>query len=562
MSSVQTRSLRLAILTSLGLIPLACFGGRAADAVADTDSENATTVPGPVDQTPEYVNDESDRYQPTPTATTTPTPPIELANCGASTPLLAEDAHVYYSSQTRPLSPGTETGLYRCDNGLLHRPEAAACSSRLPRELPPAPDADAGAYSPTQVEQLYGIRLHGDPTSTCTQDADCTEHALGFCAPVFADFPTPTETTCRYGCLSDGDCAADQFCLCGDPVGECVAATCRTDQDCGGELKCASWSTYPVCGTYAQFACQTPDDECNSAADCPVAGPSNVSECNASDGTRRCVQQGLSACGRPFLVAGEARLAALCSSRDWASSGAAAPDELLAPERLLIGEHWARAALMEHASIAAFARFTLQLLHLGAPRELLEQSQQAMLDETEHAKLCFSLASRYLDAAVGPGALPMDDALAQNELGSVTLMAFLEGCVGETVATLEARAALEQASDPQVRSALSRIAADEQRHAELAWRFVRWALTEDADLAALLALELERLSSELRDGASGVDLGPLAAHGVLSGGGRARVRRAALAEVVLPCGQALLAAHSGCLKMPSRAACQITATAG
>jgi hypothetical protein len=106
-------------------------------------------------------------------------------------------------------------------------------------------------------------------------------------------------------------------------------------------------------------------------------------------------------------------------------------------------------------------------------------------------------------------------------------------------------------------------ARNEQRHAELAWRFVRWALSQGgATLARSLATELERLSEELREAAPNMDVSPLAAHGVLSSGGRALVRRAALAEVVLPCGRALLAAHSGCLKMPSRAACQITATAG
>lgn len=44
-----------------------------------------------------------------------------------------------------------------------------------------------------------------------------------------------------------------------------------------------------------------------------------------------------------------------------------------------------RTAGIETGSIAAFARFTLQLLHLGAPCELIEASQRAMLDETRHA---------------------------------------------------------------------------------------------------------------------------------------------------------------------------------
>jgi hypothetical protein len=71
-----------------------------------------------------------------------------------------------------------------------------------------------------------------------------------------------------------------------------------------------------------------------------------------------------------------------------------------------------------------------------------------------------------------------------------------------------------------------------------------------------------RLAQRAASAALGKVDGFVAAHGVLSVCDRAQVRRSALLEVVLPCGRALLGAHSGCLKMPSRAACQITATAG
>ena len=51
-----------------------------------------------------------------------------------------------------------------------------------------------------------------------------------------------------------------------------------------------------------------------------------------------------------------------------------------------------------------------------------------------------------------------------------------EGCFGETGAALEALEAADSAADPLIRAAYSQIAKDEQRHAELAFRFVRWAL--------------------------------------------------------------------------------------
>jgi hypothetical protein len=213
---------------------------------------------------------------------------------------------------------------------------------------------------------------------------------------------------------------------------------------------------------------------------------------------------------------------------------------------------------MEHASVAAFARFTLQLLHLGAPRELIEQSQRALLDETEHTKACFELASRYHGTPVGPGRLPMDAALADNELESIALMAFLEGCVGETVATLEASAAGEQATDPEVRRVLGRIAQDEMRHAELAWRFVAWALARGGlALKQRLALELGQLEAELLRAPRVLDAAGVPEHGVLSGARQMELRREALAEVVLPCAYALLggtASGSSERPLPSRSA--------
>ena len=49
--------------------------------------------------------------------------------------------------------------------------------------------------------------------------------------------------------------------------------------------------------------------------------------------------------------------------------------------RLALGAWWAEIAALEHASVASFARFTLQLLSLGAPPELLADVGQASADE-------------------------------------------------------------------------------------------------------------------------------------------------------------------------------------
>src|SRR5690606_35836975 len=119
---------------------------------------------------------------------------------------------------------------------------------------------------------------------------------------------------------------------------------------------------------------------------------------------------------------------------------------------------------MEHASIAAFARFTLQLLHLGAPPSLIEDAQRAMADETQHAQDCFGLASRYLGTAVGPGALSMNQALQETSLEDIVLLTVREGCIGETCAALEAAEAYEETTEPDTKIVLDRIRGDEFRH--------------------------------------------------------------------------------------------------
>ncbi len=63
------------------------------------------------------------------------------------------------------------------------------------------------------------------------------------------------------------------------------------------------------------------------------------------------------------------------------------------PERAALGAAWLRNALMEHASVAALARFTLELLAVGAPADLIRDSNAAASDETRHAELCFALAA-------------------------------------------------------------------------------------------------------------------------------------------------------------------------
>ena len=218
-------------------------------------------------------------------------------------------------------------------------------------------------------------------------------------------------------------------------------------------------------------------------------------------GYRSCKSPGC-AVGRPFLVQDVWRVAPLAKAAGWSDAGTPAVTHLSDAERAVEAAHWARLGQLEHASIAAFARFQLQLLALGAPPELLDACTQATADETAHARLCFGFASVYAGYGVGPGPLDISGSLDATSLAGVVELVIAEGCFGETSATLEALEAAEVATDSVVALAYVRIAADEQRHAELAFRFVAWALQQDfAQIAPLVrhALASAQQSEAVRD---------------------------------------------------------------
>lgn len=425
--------------------------------------------------------------------------------CEGATPLLVGDV---------------DTGLVQCASGVVHRPAPIECPNHLAGHQPPASDSAEGV---------------------CTSDAECTAAPNGYCdIPPSMGNALP-QAQCLYGCTSDAECGDNQFCLCGEPIGRCVESTCSSAADCEGEFLCAQYfDRFGIgCGEPAAYACQTAADECTTDEDCAGDFGGN---CNVVDGSRSCVELPNVACGRPFLVAGEQRLAAVARGSSW-SAELARPElleTLTDAQRAKLGQIWTEIGLMEHASVAAFARFTLQLLHLGAPADLVQASVAASGDETRHALACFALASAYTGKSVAPGALSMDAALDAVRLRDVVALAVREGCVGETIAALEAAECAEHCRDAVVRDVLVGIAADEKRHSELAWHFVAWALQQDASLADVVRTECERAAREFAPSEQNDDSFDSNVHGVLTAALRSQIRAAACRDVVLPCMLALL----------------------
>lgn len=425
-----------------------------------------------------------------------------VSECDPSTPVLINDQ---------------STGFERCSGGALHRPTATTCPNLAPRSTTcesPNPEATG-----------------------CVTDSDCTERDHGYCDIA----PLEASCYCNYGCVTDADCGAGSICLCGDPVGVCAPATCTTDADCEGDLRCVAYTTNPGCGGTG-FTCQTPQDTCDDDSDCV-----DIGSCALQDGHLQCVPNSC-VIGRPFLVEGEERLAPVACRGDWCDpSVKPALAGLNGAQRARLHDHWARIGLMEHASVAAFARSAMQLMSLGAPPSLLIDTQAAMVDETQHARLAFALASAYGDAPIGPGPLPIDGALDADDLLSILHTTIHEGCIGESVAAVEAAESAEHVQDPVVKAILLKITEDEGRHAALAWKTVQWALSlNDPALRAHIEATFDAALRSAPEAAPVSDEDrALLAVGVVSDNQRADLRRLALQRVIGPTARRILSRADG-----------------
>jgi hypothetical protein len=238
--------------------------------------------------------------------------------------------------------------------------------------------------------------------------------------------------------------------------------------------------------------------------------------------------------GRPLVVDGAAHVAGARACADWAEIPFDASANVGPELRLRLGAAWRADAAEEHASVAAFARLSLELLALGAPPELLVATTRAALDEVEHARVAYGLACAYDGEPSGPA--PLAEAMAPLRaptLATVAVDALLGGCVGEGTAALVARAGSDRARDPRVAAVLARVAEDETRHAELAWRILGWALAEGGDeVRAAVRSALDAWAPPAARG--GDDEVGLAEHGRVDAREVGAISRAVVREIVSP----------------------------
>ncbi|HYO73671.1 MAG TPA: ferritin-like domain-containing protein [Archangium sp.] len=168
-----------------------------------------------------------------------------------------------------------------------------------------------------------------------------------------------------------------------------------------------------------------------------------------------------------------------------ASDGVACVDAL--------GRHFASAAHLEAASIKAFLRLREELALHGAEASLQDAALVSALEEVLHTDVSTRLARRF-------GATPRRPEVAELPLRSLFEVALdnaVEGCVRETFGALVAHHQALHARDTEVREAMTRIAEDETRHAELSWAIDRWAREQlpAAERAALREAQREAVAT-------------------------------------------------------------------
>lgn len=133
----------------------------------------------------------------------------------------------------------------------------------------------------------------------------------------------------------------------------------------------------------------------------------------------------------------------------------------------------AERAYLEAVSVHAFDTLERELAAHGAPASLLRDVRRARRDEVRHTAMMSRLARRFGGT---PRRFEAPPASKARSLLAIAVENAVEGCVRETYGAVVGLVEARVSRDPGVRSAMRSIAADECRHAELAWTVAQWVL--------------------------------------------------------------------------------------
>ena len=155
-----------------------------------------------------------------------------------------------------------------------------------------------------------------------------------------------------------------------------------------------------------------------------------------------------------------------------------------------IADQWRENGRTEHASVAACARLTLDLMALGAPPRLIKATQEDALDEIRHTELCFSLARSLDGREMSPGPFPETQASSRRSrvrivaLAQLAVDSLVDGALHEGLSAAVIAKVARRATFPEIRTMLMGIARDEGGHAAHGWDVVEWCLAEGGEAVA------------------------------------------------------------------------------
>ena len=264
-----------------------------------------------------------------------------------------------------------------------------------------------------------------------------------------------------------------------------VAGVFGADQQCAGVVRVTAIAGKTAIGTLNQCP-EFTQYELTVVSSTSSAGPQT-----AQIGGDWSWQPG-PVCGRPLFVANQSEPVVATvsiagkSSRDAGANAA----------------RWINQAQGEHASVASFATFSLQLMINGAPFSLLSGAALANADEVRHAEQSLALASRFAGAEVTLDAFPavaVTD-LRPQTIGDLAEAVLREGCVGETLSVLDSARQVDEGVDMDEleRTVLHGIVRDELKHSALAWRTLAWASRDGGTLVDRLRGVVDELSVQYK----------------------------------------------------------------
>ena len=281
-------------------------------------------------------------------------------------------------------------------------------------------------------------------------------------------------------CDTDANCPNNQQCFCGFdqfPGSRCIAAECQDSTECeiGG---CGVSVFEDGCSRVESLACYTANDACRGGDECTETG---LNACYATPDGWSCSDFNC-AVGRPLTNGTSYQMAPLSSGDGWTNDDLTINCAYLSKEEIAtVISHWENVTQLEHSSIASFSRFSLQMMAMGAPADILLAIQKATSDEIRHTQRAADILSGLIGSKVTLGAFPIKGLSIESSREALISNLIKEACFAETLGVAELTAALKWCDHPEISAHLSEVLEEETEHAHLAWKALKW-LVESAPI--------------------------------------------------------------------------------